>query len=167
VAPCDGTAWDRLARHHRVDDGDNHHGRPSYIEPPSSLLQWQWEVPRSPPLPLRPAAMWAGVAVLSLAIAPVAALPPVDSRTVAITHSGTMTVTAITALQAIMDVYRWMLMAMRSEGGRSGTGKIMMRNLPSIVPSNPQRAARTYRRRDCPVLMLRGHREARTVVEEE
>ena len=60
-----------------------------------------------------------GVAVLSLAIASVAALASVDSSTVVtgvagVTRSGTMTVTAITALPAIMDVYR---SAVRSEGG--------------------------------------------------
>jgi uncharacterized protein (DUF486 family) len=37
---------------------------------------------------------------------------------VGISHSGTMTVAAITALPAIMDVYRSMLMAVRSEAGR-------------------------------------------------
>jgi hypothetical protein len=38
-------------------------------------------------------------------------------------HSGTRTVTAITALPAIMDVYRSMLMAVRSEAGRFSTAE--------------------------------------------
>jgi hypothetical protein len=42
---------------------------------------------------------------------------------VGISRSGTMTVTAITALPAIMDVYRSMLMAVRSEAGRFSTAE--------------------------------------------
>jgi hypothetical protein len=59
--------------------------------------------------------------VLSLAIASVAALPPVDSSigVAGITHSGSMTVTAITALSAITGVRRSMLMAVRNENGAS------------------------------------------------
>jgi hypothetical protein len=132
------------------------------------------EVPSPPIMPSRLAAMQAGagVAVLSLAIVAVAALAPVDSSTVAtgvadITHSGPMTVTAIMALPAIMDVYRSMLMAVRSEEGALEHSRIMMRSLPSIVPASPQRVsgrtvAATARRSG-----MRGYREAHTVVEEE